>query len=158
MTALTWTWLTTVSGPRLTLKLGFAAEFSDVLVIYTHIMKKPEDMSFCQAHVTNFSLDQLGFTVCIQDSFKAVDELVDWTTDVNIGKHLIAIDLQRTMRNSCLQTCPTAPNTAPEPSTSTTLTPKTMAFSPHTAPTFTWMCTSLYRELWKLMLCELQAV
>uniref|UniRef100_A0A665WD67 MALT paracaspase 1 n=1 Tax=Echeneis naucrates TaxID=173247 RepID=A0A665WD67_ECHNA len=32
------------------IKLGFAAEFSNVLVIYTHIIKKPEDMSFCQAH------------------------------------------------------------------------------------------------------------
>uniref|UniRef100_A0A3Q3WYK6 Uncharacterized protein n=1 Tax=Mola mola TaxID=94237 RepID=A0A3Q3WYK6_MOLML len=32
------------------IKLGFAAEFSNVLVIYTHIVRKPEDMSFCQAH------------------------------------------------------------------------------------------------------------
>uniref|UniRef100_A0A673CE45 MALT paracaspase 1 n=1 Tax=Sphaeramia orbicularis TaxID=375764 RepID=A0A673CE45_9TELE len=32
------------------IKLGFAAEFSNVLVIYTRIVKKPEDMSFCQAH------------------------------------------------------------------------------------------------------------
>uniref|UniRef100_A0A667XUE8 MALT paracaspase 1 n=1 Tax=Myripristis murdjan TaxID=586833 RepID=A0A667XUE8_9TELE len=32
------------------IKLGYAAEFSNVLVIYTHIIKKPEDMSFCQAH------------------------------------------------------------------------------------------------------------
>ncbi|XP_020794254.1 mucosa-associated lymphoid tissue lymphoma translocation protein 1 isoform X2 [Boleophthalmus pectinirostris] len=39
------------------IKLGFAAEFSNVLVIYTHIVKKPEDMSFCQAHVTDFSID-----------------------------------------------------------------------------------------------------
>ncbi|XP_038155617.1 mucosa-associated lymphoid tissue lymphoma translocation protein 1 isoform X1 [Cyprinodon tularosa] len=39
------------------IKLGFAAEFSNVLVIYTHIIKKPEDMSFCQAHVTDFSPD-----------------------------------------------------------------------------------------------------
>lgn len=37
------------------IKLGFAAEFSNVLVIYTHIIKKPEDMSFCQAHVTDFT-------------------------------------------------------------------------------------------------------
>lgn len=37
------------------IKLGFAAEFSNVLVIYTHIVKKPEDMSFCQAHVTDFT-------------------------------------------------------------------------------------------------------
>uniref|UniRef100_A0A4W5MXC8 MALT1 immunoglobulin-like domain-containing protein n=1 Tax=Hucho hucho TaxID=62062 RepID=A0A4W5MXC8_9TELE len=77
------------------LKLGFAAEFSNVLVIYTHIIKKTEDMSFCQAHVTNFSLDQLGFTLCLQDSFKAVDELVDWTTDVNIGKPLIMVRCSR---------------------------------------------------------------
>ncbi|KAJ8006051.1 hypothetical protein DPEC_G00124250 [Dallia pectoralis] len=132
------------------IKLGFAAEFSNVLVIYTHIVKKPEDMFFCQAHVTNLSLDldvdpkemnretpeetgiyllssslpqhclytrlsslqklkdQLEFTVCLQGSFKAVDELVEWTTDVNIGKPLIAkLDLHRNMRrNSCLQTCP----------------------------------------------------
>uniref|UniRef100_A0A7N6BFL6 Caspase family p20 domain-containing protein n=1 Tax=Anabas testudineus TaxID=64144 RepID=A0A7N6BFL6_ANATE len=39
------------------IKLGFAAEFSNVLVIYTHIIKKPEEMSFCQAHVTDFSQD-----------------------------------------------------------------------------------------------------
>lgn len=39
------------------IKLGFAAEFSNVLVIYTHIVKKPEDMSSCRAHVTNFSQD-----------------------------------------------------------------------------------------------------
>ncbi|KAK5870853.1 hypothetical protein PBY51_003765 [Eleginops maclovinus] len=39
------------------IKLGFAAEFSNVLVIYTHIVKKPEDMSSCQAHVTDFSRD-----------------------------------------------------------------------------------------------------
>ncbi|KAM7415797.1 hypothetical protein PAMA_018047 [Pampus argenteus] len=39
------------------IKLGFAAEFSNVLVIYTHIVKKPADMSFCQAHVTDFSQD-----------------------------------------------------------------------------------------------------
>ena len=37
------------------IKLGFAAEFSNVLVIYTHIVKKPQDMSYCQAHVTDFS-------------------------------------------------------------------------------------------------------
>ncbi|XP_029019406.1 mucosa-associated lymphoid tissue lymphoma translocation protein 1 isoform X3 [Betta splendens] len=39
------------------IKLGFAAEFSNVLVIYTYIIKKPEEMSFCQAHVTDFSQD-----------------------------------------------------------------------------------------------------
>ncbi|XP_068594940.1 mucosa-associated lymphoid tissue lymphoma translocation protein 1 [Brachionichthys hirsutus] len=39
------------------IKLGFAAEFSNVLVIYTRIIKKPEDMSFCQAQVTDFTQD-----------------------------------------------------------------------------------------------------
>ncbi|KAM9391842.1 mucosa-associated lymphoid tissue lymphoma translocation protein 1 isoform 2-T2 [Pholidichthys leucotaenia] len=39
------------------IKLGFAAEFSNVLVIYTYIVKKPKDMSFCQAHVTDVSQD-----------------------------------------------------------------------------------------------------
>lgn len=37
------------------IKMGFAAEFSNVLVIYTSIVKKPEDISSCQAYVTNFS-------------------------------------------------------------------------------------------------------
>lgn len=37
------------------IKLGFAAEFSNVLVIYTHIVMKPADMSSCEAHVTDFS-------------------------------------------------------------------------------------------------------
>ncbi|XP_061881066.1 mucosa-associated lymphoid tissue lymphoma translocation protein 1 isoform X2 [Entelurus aequoreus] len=36
------------------IKLGFAAEFSNVLVIYTHIIKKPAELSSCQAHVTDF--------------------------------------------------------------------------------------------------------
>lgn len=38
------------------LKLGFAAEFSNVLVIYTNIVKKPEEMSSCQAHLINLSV------------------------------------------------------------------------------------------------------
>ncbi|XP_058231477.1 mucosa-associated lymphoid tissue lymphoma translocation protein 1 isoform X1 [Hemibagrus wyckioides] len=37
------------------LKMGFAAEFSNVLVIYTNIVKKPEEMSSCQAHLINLS-------------------------------------------------------------------------------------------------------
>ncbi|XP_054628324.1 mucosa-associated lymphoid tissue lymphoma translocation protein 1 isoform X2 [Dunckerocampus dactyliophorus] len=36
------------------IKLGFAAEFSNVLVIYTHIIKKPAELSSCQGHVTDF--------------------------------------------------------------------------------------------------------
>uniref|UniRef100_A0A671UH49 MALT paracaspase 1 n=1 Tax=Sparus aurata TaxID=8175 RepID=A0A671UH49_SPAAU len=142
------------------IKLGFAAEFSNVLVIYTHIVKKPEDMSFCQAHVTDFSQDldvdpkemnretpeetgiyflssslpqhclytrvsslqklkdELVFTVCLQGTFRAMDEdPVHWSKSINIGKPLIArLDLHRAMRrNSCLQTClmPHSPSHSP---------------------------------------------
>ncbi|XP_023657758.1 mucosa-associated lymphoid tissue lymphoma translocation protein 1 [Paramormyrops kingsleyae] len=141
------------------IKMGFAAEFSNVLVIYTSIVKKPEDISSCQAYVTNFSpeldvdpkemnrvtpeetgsyllsknlpqhclytrlsclqklREHLVFTVCLQGSFTAVEELVDWTMEVNIGKPLIAkLDLHRPVRrNSCLQTClmPHSPSHSP---------------------------------------------
>uniref|UniRef100_A0A4W4HFV1 MALT paracaspase 1 n=1 Tax=Electrophorus electricus TaxID=8005 RepID=A0A4W4HFV1_ELEEL len=37
------------------IKMGFAAEFSNVLIIYTSIVKKPEEMSSCQAHLINLS-------------------------------------------------------------------------------------------------------
>ncbi|XP_077418561.1 mucosa-associated lymphoid tissue lymphoma translocation protein 1 isoform X2 [Vanacampus margaritifer] len=36
------------------IKLGFAAEFSNVLVVYTHIVRKPSELSLCEAHVTDF--------------------------------------------------------------------------------------------------------
>ncbi|XP_061673306.1 mucosa-associated lymphoid tissue lymphoma translocation protein 1 isoform X2 [Syngnathoides biaculeatus] len=36
------------------IKLGFAAEFSNVLVMYTHIVRKPLDFLRCEAHVTDF--------------------------------------------------------------------------------------------------------
>ncbi|XP_067263974.1 mucosa-associated lymphoid tissue lymphoma translocation protein 1 isoform X2 [Chanodichthys erythropterus] len=39
------------------IKMDFAAEFSNVLVIYTSIVKKPEEMQSCQAHITNLPLD-----------------------------------------------------------------------------------------------------
>ncbi|XP_030647706.1 mucosa-associated lymphoid tissue lymphoma translocation protein 1 [Chanos chanos] len=141
------------------IKMGFAAEFSNVLVIYTSIVKKPEEMSSCQAHVTNLSLDldvdpklmnketpeetgsyllsrslpqhclytrisslqklreTLVFTVCLQAKYTALDDLVHWTTEVNIGKPLIAkLDLHRNARrNSCQQTChmPHSPSHSP---------------------------------------------
>ncbi|KAJ8415579.1 hypothetical protein AAFF_G00425590 [Aldrovandia affinis] len=141
------------------IKMGFAAEFSNVLVIYTSIMRKPEDMSSCQAYVTNFTpeldidpkemnkgtleetgsyllsgslpqhclytrlsslqklREQLIFTVCLQGVFVAVEDPVDWTVEVNIGKPLIAkLDLHRAVRrNSCLQTClmPHSPSHSP---------------------------------------------
>ncbi len=38
------------------IKMDFAAEFSNVLVIYTSIVKKPGEMRSCQAHITNLPL------------------------------------------------------------------------------------------------------
>ncbi|NXS08683.1 MALT1 protein, partial [Neodrepanis coruscans] len=39
------------------IQLGFAAEFSNVMIIYTRIVKKPPEMVACRAHVTDFALD-----------------------------------------------------------------------------------------------------
>ncbi|XP_057181053.1 mucosa-associated lymphoid tissue lymphoma translocation protein 1 isoform X2 [Triplophysa rosa] len=39
------------------IKMDFAAEFSNVLVIYTSIVNKPEEMLSCQAHITNLPLE-----------------------------------------------------------------------------------------------------
>lgn len=38
-------------------QLGFAAEFSNVMVIYTRILEKPEDIVSCSAQLTNFPLE-----------------------------------------------------------------------------------------------------
>ncbi|XP_053304148.1 mucosa-associated lymphoid tissue lymphoma translocation protein 1 isoform X2 [Spea bombifrons] len=39
------------------IQLGFAAEFSNVLIIYTRIVEKPSDIINCNANITNFPLD-----------------------------------------------------------------------------------------------------
>ncbi|XP_071436295.1 mucosa-associated lymphoid tissue lymphoma translocation protein 1 isoform X4 [Pithys albifrons albifrons] len=39
------------------IQLGFAAEFSNVMIIYTRIVKKPPEMTVCRAHVTDFTHD-----------------------------------------------------------------------------------------------------
>ncbi|XP_006009691.1 mucosa-associated lymphoid tissue lymphoma translocation protein 1 isoform X2 [Latimeria chalumnae] len=39
------------------IKLGFAAEFSNVMVIYTRVVKKPPDIILCEAFVTDFHPD-----------------------------------------------------------------------------------------------------
>uniref|UniRef100_A0AAR2IH05 MALT paracaspase 1 n=1 Tax=Pygocentrus nattereri TaxID=42514 RepID=A0AAR2IH05_PYGNA len=138
------------------IKMGFAAEFSNVLVIYTSIVKKPEEICspgiFLQdldpklmnketpeetgSYLLSGSLPQhclytrlsslqklkekLVFTVCLQAEFTSLDEQVQWTKEVDIGKPLIAkLDLHRpTRRNSCQQTChmPHSPCTSPIPS------------------------------------------
>lgn len=51
-------------------QLGFAAEFSNVMVIYTRILKKPEDIVSCCAQLTNFPL------VC---SLLWCNKLIIWT-------------------------------------------------------------------------------
>ncbi|XP_020780470.2 MALT paracaspase 2 isoform X2 [Boleophthalmus pectinirostris] len=38
-------------------QLGFAAEFSNVMVIYTRILEKPENIVFCSAQLTDFPVD-----------------------------------------------------------------------------------------------------
>ncbi|XP_044790565.1 mucosa-associated lymphoid tissue lymphoma translocation protein 1 isoform X7 [Bubalus bubalis] len=39
------------------IQLGFAAEFSNVMIIYTSIVHKPPDILMCDAYVTDFPLD-----------------------------------------------------------------------------------------------------
>ncbi|XP_069780117.1 mucosa-associated lymphoid tissue lymphoma translocation protein 1 [Narcine bancroftii] len=39
------------------IQLGFAAEFSNVMIIYTRIVKKPKDIMMCEAYVTDFPPD-----------------------------------------------------------------------------------------------------
>ncbi|XP_010001955.1 PREDICTED: mucosa-associated lymphoid tissue lymphoma translocation protein 1 [Chaetura pelagica] len=39
------------------IQLGFAAEFSNVMIIYTRIVKQPLEILECRAHVTDFALD-----------------------------------------------------------------------------------------------------
>uniref|UniRef100_A0A8C5X2K5 Paracaspase n=1 Tax=Malurus cyaneus samueli TaxID=2593467 RepID=A0A8C5X2K5_9PASS len=39
------------------IQLGFAAEFSNVMIIYTQIVKNPPEIAACRAHVTDFPID-----------------------------------------------------------------------------------------------------
>ncbi|XP_066471388.1 mucosa-associated lymphoid tissue lymphoma translocation protein 1 [Tiliqua scincoides] len=39
------------------IQLGFAAEFSNVMIVYTRIIKKPPEITVCNAFVTDFPLD-----------------------------------------------------------------------------------------------------
>lgn len=69
------------------IKLGFAAEFSNVLVIYTHIIKKPEEMSFCQAHVTDFSQVSVSSLMLVDKK-----EQRFFFYYVHLLKHVLVID------------------------------------------------------------------
>lgn len=48
------------------IQLGFAAEFSNVMIIYTSIVHKPPDIIMCDAYVTDFPLVSLSFFLLIK--------------------------------------------------------------------------------------------
>ncbi|XP_051866428.1 mucosa-associated lymphoid tissue lymphoma translocation protein 1-like isoform X2 [Pristis pectinata] len=48
-------WLEFECGVQI--QLGFAAEFSNVMIIYTRIVKKPKEIMMCEAYVTDFPPD-----------------------------------------------------------------------------------------------------
>ncbi|KAG8131217.1 hypothetical protein E2320_017842 [Naja naja] len=72
------------------IQLGFAAEFSNVMIIYTRIVKKPPEITVCNAYVTDFPLDP-----------------VDEQKAVNIGKPLVArLRIHQGFgKCSCFQSC-----------------------------------------------------
>ncbi|XP_069076351.1 mucosa-associated lymphoid tissue lymphoma translocation protein 1 isoform X2 [Pleurodeles waltl] len=131
------------------IQLGFAAEFSNVMIIYTRIVQKPPEIELCEAYVTDFPLDldvdpkltnkgtpeetgsylvskdlpkhclytrlsslqklkePLVFTVCLHYQYEGMDETVEESKQVDVGKPLIAkLDIYTTFkRSTCLQTC-----------------------------------------------------
>ncbi|KAJ6656094.1 hypothetical protein lerEdw1_004143 [Lerista edwardsae] len=89
------------------IQLGFAAEFSNVMIVYTRIVKKPPEITVCKAYVTDFPLEDLTFTVCLHYEYAGVDDVVDERKVVNIGKPLIAklCIHQGFRKNSCFQSC-----------------------------------------------------
>lgn len=48
------------------IQLGFAAEFSNVMIIYTRIVKKPPEIVVCRAYVTDFALVSASYC-CLGD-------------------------------------------------------------------------------------------
>uniref|UniRef100_A0A8C7BMF2 Paracaspase n=1 Tax=Neovison vison TaxID=452646 RepID=A0A8C7BMF2_NEOVI len=112
------------------IQLGFAAEFSNVMIIYTSIVHKPPDVLMCDAYVTDFPLDHslspliglsqlikiilsspfqehLIFTVCLSYQYSGLEDTVEEKQEVNVGKPLIAkLDIHRGLgRKTCFQTC-----------------------------------------------------
>lgn len=85
------------------------------LLLFTALSPLSSSLPVCS--LLSLLQEELCFTVCLQGTFASMDELVDWTKDVNIRKPLIArLDLHRAMRrNSCLQTClsPHSPSHSP---------------------------------------------
>uniref|UniRef100_A0A674IPQ5 MALT1 paracaspase n=1 Tax=Terrapene triunguis TaxID=2587831 RepID=A0A674IPQ5_9SAUR len=116
-------------------QLGFAAEFSNILIIYTRIVKMPQEITRCEAKLTDvpeeldvdlkftnkespeemgsslslaWSLSfpdcclysrlcglqklrkELAFTICLQYQYQGLDDFIEESQSVNIGKPLIA--------------------------------------------------------------------
>ncbi|XP_069483160.1 mucosa-associated lymphoid tissue lymphoma translocation protein 1 isoform X3 [Ambystoma mexicanum] len=131
------------------IQLGFAAEFSNVMIIYTRIVQKPPEIVLCEAYVTDFPLDldidpkvtnkgtpeetgsylvskelpkhclytrlsslqklqePLAFSVCLRYQYQGMEETVEESKEVDVGKPLIAnLDISSQFKRSgCLQTC-----------------------------------------------------
>ncbi|XP_006254950.1 mucosa-associated lymphoid tissue lymphoma translocation protein 1 isoform X1 [Rattus norvegicus] len=90
------------------IQLGFAAEFSNVMIIYTSIVHKPPEIIMCDAYVTDFPLEHLIFTVCLSYQYSGLEDTVEEKQEVSVGKPLIAkLDMHRGLgRKTCLQACP----------------------------------------------------
>ncbi|CAM4626746.1 mucosa-associated lymphoid tissue lymphoma translocation protein 1-like [Lepidochelys kempii] len=116
-------------------QLGFAAEFSNILIIYTRIVEMPQEITRCEAKLTDVpeeldvdlkftnkeSPEEMGsslalawslsfpdsclysrlcslqklrkelvFTVCLQYQYQGLDDFIEESQSVNIGKPLIA--------------------------------------------------------------------
>ncbi|KAM4808364.1 LOW QUALITY PROTEIN: mucosa-associated lymphoid tissue lymphoma translocation protein 1 [Rhinophrynus dorsalis] len=142
------------------IKLGFAAEFSNVMIIYTRIIEKPSEIIHCKANITDFPLDlyvdpketnkgtpeetgsflvskdlpkhclytrlsslqtlkeNLTFSVCLSYIYQGIEEMLDESKTIDVGKPLIAkLDIHSGLRrNFCVQTChtPHSPCHSPE--------------------------------------------
>ncbi|KAG8504473.1 Mucosa-associated lymphoid tissue lymphoma translocation protein 1 [Galemys pyrenaicus] len=66
------------------IQLGFAAEFSNVMIIYTSIVEKPPDIVLCDAYVTDFPLD---LDIDPKDANKGTPE--------ETGSYLVSKDLPK---------------------------------------------------------------
>ncbi|XP_061024967.1 mucosa-associated lymphoid tissue lymphoma translocation protein 1 isoform X2 [Eubalaena glacialis] len=66
------------------IQLGFAAEFSNVMIIYTSIVHKPPDILMCDAYVTDFPLD---LDIDPKDANKGTPE--------ETGSYLVSKDLPK---------------------------------------------------------------
>lgn len=44
-----------------TVQLGFAAEFSNIMIIYTRILENPKEIASCSAHLTDFT--EVSFSI-----------------------------------------------------------------------------------------------